>query len=122
VNLLNNPLRYAPNKQLARSQDVSKFILGKAQGQPFDLAVLAERNYEDGYRYFLELWGGTVMHADRWDQKTIVNQLFVVCELEEKKCDPTHSSKAEVANFGMSKVEDWWEVAGVNIYKLSHRL
>ena len=120
VNLLNNPLRFQPNKQLARSQNVSRFILDRASGEPFDLAVLAERNYEDGYRYFLELWGGIVLHADRWDQKTIVDQLFVVCEMDEKKCDPTHSPKAEIANFGMSKIESQWEVNGVMVYKLVH--
>ena len=120
MNLINNPLRFQPNKQMARSQNVSKFILDQASGKPFDLAVLAERNYEDGYRYFLELWGGIVMHADRWDQKTIVDQLFVVCEMEEKKCDPTHSSKAEIANFGMSKIESQWQVDGVLVYKLVH--
>lgn len=72
VNLLNNPLRFAPNRQLQRSQNVSRFILDHASGQPFDLAVLAERNYEDGYRYFLELWGGTVLHADRWIKKLLL--------------------------------------------------
>jgi len=120
MNLINNPLRFQPNKQMARSQNVSEFILDQASGKPFDLAVLAERNYEDGYRYFLELWGGIVMHADRWDQKTIVDQLFVVCEMEEKKCDPPHSSKAEIANFGMSKIESQWQVDGVLVYKLVH--
>lgn len=120
VNLLNNPLRYVPNRQLQRSQNVSKFVLEQASGKPFDLAVLAERNYEDGYRYFLELWGGIVMHADRWDQKTIVDQLIVICEMEEKKCDPTHSPKAEIANFGMSKIENQWQVNGVMVYKLVH--
>lgn len=120
TNLLNNPLRYAPNKQLQRSMDVAKKVLSEEQGKPFDLAVLAERNYEDGYRYFLELWGGTVLHADRWDQKTIVNDLIVVCEEETSKCDPTHSSKAEVANFGMSRIDTQWSVDGVIIYRLLH--
>lgn len=120
INLYNNPLRFNPNKQLARSQNVTKKILIEDSDKPFDLAVIAERNYEDGYRYFLELSGATVLHADRWDQETIVDQLFVVCEMEEKKCDPTHSPKAEVANFGMSKIDMKWEVDGVIIYKLSH--
>ncbi len=120
VNLIKNPLRYSPNNQLARAQHVSEKILNEDSDKPFDLAVLAERNYEDGYRYFLELSGATVLHADRWDQKTIVDQLFVVCEMEEKKCDPTHSPKAEVANFGQTKIDVKWEVDGVIIYKLSH--
>lgn len=120
VNIISSPLRFAPNRQLERSQDVARKVLSEEQGKPFDLAVLAERNYEDGYRYFMELWGATVLHADRWDQKTIVNDLIVICEMEEKKCDPTHSPKAEVANFGMSKIDAKWEVDGVIIYRLLH--
>lgn len=120
LSLVNNPLRYPPNRQMQRSQDVARKVLSEEESKPFDLAVLAERNYEDGYRYFLELWGGKVLHADRWDQKTIVDDLIVICEMEEAKCDPTHSSKAEVANFGISKVDAKWEVDGVIIYRLIH--
>lgn len=120
INLANNPLKYQPNRQMQRSQDVARKVLSEEAGKPFDLAVLAERNYEDGYRYFLELWGGTVLHADRWDQKTVVDDLIVICEMEESKCDPTHSSKAEVANFGISKIDAQWTVDGVIIYRLVH--
>lgn len=120
VSILQNPFRYEPNRQLKRSEDVSAKILNLAQGKPFNLAVIAERNYEDGYRYFLELWGGKVLHADRWNPQTISDTLFVVCENEPAKCDPTHSPKAEVANFGMSVVEGEWNVDGVIIYKLGH--
>jgi hypothetical protein len=120
VNLINSPLRFHPNNQLARSRHVAEKILDEDSNKPFNLAVLAERNYEDGYRYFLELWGATVLHADRWDQNTISDQLFVVCEMIESKCDPTHSPKAEVANFGWSKIDSSWVVDGVIIYKLGH--
>lgn len=120
VNLLHNPFKSNPNKQLNRAQDVAKTILGLDNGKPFNLAVLAQTNYEDGYRYFLELWGGTVLHADRWNTTTISDQLFVVCEYPEEKCDPTHSPKAEVANFGMTKIDGQWNVDGVIIYRLVH--
>lgn len=120
INLQKNPLLFHPNKQMQRSINVANLVLEKDNDKPFNLAVLAERNYEDGYRYFLEKGGVTPMHADRWDGKTITDQLFVICEMEEKKCDPTHSPKAEVANFGMSKIDDKWIVDGVIIYKLSH--
>lgn len=120
VNLINNPFRNEPNRQMQRAKDVSSKVLEIVNGKPFNLAVLAETNYEDGYRYFMEVAGAQVMHADRWDQKTIVDTLMVVCEREESKCDPTHSSKAEVANFGWSKIQDKWIVDGVIIYKLIH--
>lgn len=120
VNVGKNPLRYPPNKQLQRSQVVATKILEEAKGKPFNLAVLAERNYEDGYRYFLLVWGATVLHADVWNKSTISDQLFVVCERPKEKCDPTHDPKAEVANFGWTKIDNQWEVAGVIIFRLVH--
>lgn len=120
LNINNNPFRYQPNYQMRRAQNVTNKVLEIAEGKPFNLAVLAERNYEDGYRYFMEVKGAKVMHADRWDQKTIVDNLIVICEKPKEKCDPTHSPKAEVANFGWSKIDSEYEVDGVIIYKLTH--
>lgn len=120
LNIKNNPLNKNPNYQMQRAKNVSKKVLEIAEGKPFDLAVLAERNYEDGYRYFMEVAGAQVMHADRWDQKTIVDNLIVICEKPKNECDPTHSPKAEVANFGMSKIDSDFEVDGVIIFKLVH--
>jgi hypothetical protein len=120
INILNNPLRFNPNNQMQRSINVANKVLEIAEDKPFNLAVLAERNYEDGYRYFMELKNAQVMHADRWDQKTIVDNLIVICEKPKEKCDPTHSPKAEVANFGMSKIDSEFEIDGVTIYKLIH--
>lgn len=120
LNLNNNPLLNYPNNQMQRAKNVSNKVLEIAEGKPFNLAVLAERNYEDGYRYFMEVAGAQVMHADRWDQKTIVDNLIVICEMPKEKCDPTHSPKAEVANFGWSKIDSDFEVDGVIIYKLIH--
>ncbi len=120
VNLNNNPLKYNPNNQLKRSQVVADKILEESGGKPFNLSVLAERNYEDGYRYFLEVEGATVLHADQWDKSTISDTLFVVCEMEKIKCDPTHSPKAEIANFGWSKIDKEWDIEGVTVYKLLH--
>jgi 4-amino-4-deoxy-L-arabinose transferase-like glycosyltransferase len=120
VNLINNPLKFHPNRQLQRSQNVANKILFEDSDKKFNLAVLAERNYEDGYRYFLEKEGATVLHADPWDKNTITEELYVVCEMPKEKCDPTHSPKAEVANFGMTKIDMQWEIDGVIIYRLLH--
>ncbi|KKR56590.1 MAG: hypothetical protein UT96_C0040G0024, partial [Candidatus Woesebacteria bacterium GW2011_GWC2_40_30] len=53
INFAENPLRKEPNRLMQRSMDVSRLVLNNVDGKPFNLAVLAERNYEDGYRYFL---------------------------------------------------------------------
>ena len=120
LSLLKNPFRNEPNRLLKRSQDVATKVLSLDEGKPFNLAVIADNNYEDGYEYFLELWGGEILNADINKPSTISDQLFVICEREETKCDPTHSPKAEVANFGMTKIENKWSVDGVIIYKLVH--
>lgn len=120
VNIQSSPLRYQPNRQMKRSMDVAQKIEEESEGKAFNLAVLSKNNYEDGYGYFLEKDGLDPLHADIWDPPSISNQLFVVCEMPEKECDPTHSPKAEIVNFGWTDIEDQWEVDGVTIYKLVH--
>lgn len=120
VNLINNPLKFPPNQQLRRAKEVAQKIAEESKGERFNLAVIAERNYEDGYQYFLEVWGKPVIEIDAQKPETITNQLFVVCEMIPEKCDPTHSPKAEVANFGWSKIENRWEVFGARLFKLVH--
>lgn len=122
VNLANNPLIYQPNHQLQRTIDVAKKIKVESASKPFNIAVIAERNYEDAYQYFLEEWGTDVVeiNPEKADE-TITKQLFVVCELEDKdKCDPTHNPKAQVANFGWSEIDNEWSISGVELYKLVH--
>lgn len=121
ANLENVPIK-GPNRQLQRSKTVANVIEREAKGKPFNLAVIAERNYEDAYEYFLVRDHSGVVDIDPQNtDATITDQLFVVCEFSEKeKCDPTHSSKAEVANFGWSDIEDEWQVAGVTLFKLKH--
>jgi hypothetical protein len=121
INLRNNPLKYPPNRQLQRSIEVSEKIIGESDGQKFNMAVIAERNYEGAYQYFLENRNALFVAIDpqRADD-TITEQLFVVCELSQEKCDPTHNPKAEIANFGWTKIENEWQVAGTTLYKLTH--
>lgn len=121
VNLANNPLKYFPNRQLQRAENVARKIMQESNGQRFNLAVIAERNYEDGYKYFLLMWRAPVVDIDALKiNETVTNQLFAVCELPKEKCDPTHNPKAEVARFGWTKVEREWEVDGAIIFKLVH--
>ena len=122
VNLKHNSFWSEPSRQYPRSLAVAEKIKEEVKEQPFNLAVIAERNYEDGYQYHLENWEMDVREIDSQKlDETVTDQLFVVCELiETEKCDPTHSPKAEVVNFGWSAVETEWEVGGVMLYKLVH--
>lgn len=121
VNFQNNPLKNPPNYQMRRAQVVAEKISQESNGKKFNLAVVAERNYEDGYQYFLEKESDLVYDINPLKlDETLANILFVVCELPEEKCDPTHNPKAEIANFGWSKIEGEWNIAGVIVYKLAH--
>ena len=119
-NLSKSPIRSSPNKQMQRAEMVAEKIKIESNGEPLNLAVLAERNYEDGYQYFLEKDNVKVVEIDAQIEESVVDQLFVACELSLEKCDPTHSPKTEVANFGWSKIENQWEVDGVFVFKLIH--
>lgn len=121
LNIIGSPLRKEPNSLLQRTSKVAGVIGSESQGRSFNLAVIAENNYEDAYEYFLLRNNHPVMDIDAQKPETVADQLFVVCELiPNSKCDPTHSPKAQIASFGWSKIDAQWEVEGVIIYKLIH--
>ncbi len=111
-NLAKNQLVNSPNNQLTRTQEVAKFVIRASNNQPYNFALIAKSNYDSAYQYYFDIYG----HKPLPVPKHITPQLFVVCE--DAVCDPTHSSKYEVAGFGMSKVDSLQEFMGVKIYKL----
>ena len=121
ANIFNSPLKSPPNMQLKRAQEVSKRVIELSEGKKINFALIAQSNYDTGYRYFLDLYKAKVVDIDPLDTKsTIQNYLFVVCEMPQEKCDPTHNPKAEVTNFGWTKIDGQWQEFGVTIYKLGH--
>ncbi len=120
LNVSKNPLRKNPNNQMRRAQNVANKIIEISKNEPYNLAVLSDWNYEDGYEYFLKVENSKIIDIDSQLPETVTNQLLIICENLRDKCDPTHSAKAEVANFGWSKIDSDFEVDGVIIYKLIH--
>lgn len=122
ANLLQNPLRNRPNMQLLRAETVAKKVIEVSGGERFNFSLIADANYDSGYRYFLNLYGAKVVDIDPQNTSaTITNQLLVVCEKEKDKCDPTHNPKAEIAGFGWTKVDHEYDnVFGVTLFKLVH--
>lgn len=118
LNFIKNPLNFHPNKQMQRSMNVAREVDKISAGQRYNFAVIADSNYEAGYEYFLRLYKSPFVYADHKDPGTLAEILVVVCEKVEDKCDPTHSPKAQVANFGWSKVVDKFVIDGIIIYKL----
>ena len=115
----NNLLKRASNNQLGRTQGIAQFIVDQAQGKPFNLGLIAERNYAAAYAFFMEKWGIPPTEIEPLRTKeTITDQLFVVCE--KLPCQPTTDPQAGIANFGWSKVDQEWKINGIEIYKLIH--
>lgn len=121
VNLVNSPVRNAPNTQLQRAISVAKVIQEKAMGQRFNLATISNLNNRDVYQYFLMLWGAKIVDTDPSATSfTVTDQLFVVCELPKEVCDPIHDPSAWITNFGWTKIVDQWPVWGGTLFKLAH--
>jgi 4-amino-4-deoxy-L-arabinose transferase-like glycosyltransferase len=120
VNLLENPLKYEPNRQYPRSIAVAEKVLEVSDGEPFNFAVIAERNYESGYMYLFERWDSPAVRLIADKPETISDQLFVVCEVTGEKCNPETNDRPELAWFGWRKIVASWEVQGVKLFKLVH--
>lgn len=121
TSLINSPLRKYPNRLLERSIMVAEVITKEANGLPYNFALIGDKNYEPNYQYFLEDWETKIVEIDpqRYSE-TLTDQLFVVCEYPKEQCQPASNPKAQVANFGWSKIEASWDVEGVTVYKLVH--
>ena len=103
-----------PNRQLQRTEAVSKFVISDAEGKPFNFALLAKSNYDAAYQFYLDQYGHKP--AQLPFEKT--DQLIVVCE--DKECNPVGNPKFEIAAFGWTLIQSEKEIDGVKVYKLVH--
>ncbi len=115
ISIQNNPLQTPPNNQLSRTRTISQFVIEKSAGKPFNFALIAKRNYDKSYAYFLEL--NDAPYRKVKDQVT--DQLFVVCE--DETCQPVGNPEWEIAAFGWTKIDSEWNFPwGVKVFKLAH--
>jgi len=110
-----SPLRIGPNNQLAHTQEVAKFVMNEAQGNAFNFALLAKRNYDKSYVYFLDL-----NHAPYYTlHDKLTNVLYVVCE--DSDCPVIGNPLWEIAAFGWAKIDRQWSFPWeVKLFKLGH--
>lgn len=112
LNIVNSPLKYPPNKQLTRTQNVAKFIIEKSGNKPFNFALIAKHNYDAAYQFYLDYYG----HKPKQVPFEVTGQLFVVCE--DEICEPVGHPKYEIAGFGWTQIESVQEFQGVKVFKL----
>lgn len=113
LNLMINPLRYAPNRQLERTQQVVNFLNQETQGRAFNFALLSQSNYDAAYQFYLNQQKMNVKMLPY--NKT--DLLYVVCE--DLVCQPIGNAKFEIAAFGWAKLDSVQDIAGVRVYKLT---
>jgi hypothetical protein len=113
ISLFYSPLRFSPNNQWQRTQEMAQFIIDQSQGKPFNLALIAKSNYDMSYRYALSVKNAP--YRTLHEQNT--GQLFVVCE--QADCQPIGHPLWEIAGFGWAQINDSWVLpSGLKLYKL----
>lgn len=121
-NVKNSSLRIQPNNMLKNTETISRFIYEKADGKPYNFALIATHNSDHAYRYFLEIWGNppvVVVNSNiDPERKSVTEQLFVVCE--EKICQPLGHSLWEIAGFGRAEITDEWPIVTTRVFRLKH--
>lgn len=121
-NISQNPLLIPPNNLLSNTQTISRFVYEQVDHRSYNFALIAGRNSDHAYRYFLELWGSPPVTLENPTvdpaRKTITEELYVVCE--EKICQPLGHPLWEIAGFGRAEIADQWTVSTATIFKLVH--
>ncbi len=121
-NLKNSPLRLDPNNMLKNTETISRFVFEKAENKPYNFALIAGRNSDHAYRYFLEIWRNPPVMIENPtsdpERKTVTNQLLVVCE--EKVCQPLGHPLWEIAGFGRAEIEGVWQISTAKVFLLKH--
>lgn len=119
-NIIRSPLAIEPNNMLKNTKDIADFVLEKTDGNPYNFALIADKNSDHAYRYFLELANQKpeVIENPQVDpeRKTVKTQLLVVCE--EKICKPLGHPLWEIAGFGQAEIDGQWQVSTVKVFRL----
>ncbi|MDP3998536.1 MAG: glycosyltransferase family 39 protein [bacterium] len=114
--------RFPPNRQLNQAREISRVVFEKAEGKPFNFALITGQNSDHAYRYFLEIWGTKPVTIENTqvdpERKTVTDQLLIICE--SMPCQPLGHSLWEIAGFGRADIAEQWDVSVVKVYKLVH--
>ncbi len=122
VNWVYRPFVYEPNNQLRQVKTISRFVLDKTGGQPFNFALLAGQNTDHSYRYFFEIWGNPPVVIENIqndpERKTVTDQLMVLCEIPD--CKPLGHPLWEIAGFGRAEIAGQWYIPFVDVHRMVH--
>lgn len=124
---LNNatpPHKASANRQLNQVEEISRFVIGKTDNEPFNFALITGGNSDHGYRYFFTVWQKepvTIQNEEiDPERKTVTDQLLIICEVQKDLCYPLGNSLWEVAGFGRAEIVEKWDTSVVTVFKLKH--
>ncbi len=112
----NRIFKYPPNYQLQTTQQVAHLIIKESYNQPFNLALIADNNYADGYKFFLYKQNAPLKTI----HQQLTNQLFVICEKPSHECQPLGNPLWDIAAFGWAKIDKTYQVNYTTVFKLVH--
>lgn len=122
LNLNSMPFKSEPNRQKDQVKQISKFVISKSDGKPFNFALITGGNSDHAYRYYFEVLGKPDVRMENImndpKRKTVTDQLLIVCE--SGNCHPLGYPSFEVSNFGRAEIVGSWDVSVVKVYKLIH--
>lgn len=111
-----------PNRIVTQTKEIAQFVFEKTEGRPYNFALMAGKNSDHAYRYFLDVWSHPPVTIEDPaidpERKSVTDQLLIVCE--EKECKPLGYSLWEIAGFGRAEIDNQWQVGLFQVLKLSH--
>ncbi len=114
------PISQPPNRLVKQTRDISEFVLSQSENQPYNFALIADKNSDHAYRYFLEIEGHPpiIIQNPEIDpqRNSVTQQLLIVCE--EKTCKPLGHPLWEIAGYGRAEITGEWQVGVVKVFKL----
>lgn len=117
-----SPLLATPNNLVRNTREIAEFVYQHTDGKPYNFALIAGKNSDHAYRYFLELWRASPVTIENPEndpeRKTVTDQLLIVCE--EKICQPLGHPLWEIAGFGRAEIVGEWDVVTAKVFKLVH--
>lgn len=122
INITGYPFQFVANRQKDQAKTIAEFVMSKADGKPYNFALITSCNSDHVYRYFFESEGKTPIEIKNFDidpeRKSVTDQLLVVCEAEP--CAPLGHSLWEIAGFGRAELAGEWQVSVVKVFRLVH--
>ncbi len=105
-----------PNRLINQTENIADQIIQRANGQPYNFALVTDHNSDHAYRYFLDIKGKPPIGLET----LVTDQLIVLCE--SKTCSPLGNPLWEIAAFGRGEIVGEWDLPkyGFKLYRLTH--